>query len=134
MRNVSRGHAVRRAGVRDAASASLRAGRSFARHATAAAVDAFRQEPKRWLLRAPKADDAGRLWILTSRDHDEFSYLEFFVDAAYAGTVRVADRAVGFDVLGATLAVLVQRPLASGDPDGVEDRMVLWYDISGLPG
>ena len=96
-------------------------------------VAAFRQEPKQWLHLGPKLDDAGRLWLLTSRDRDEFSYIELVVGAEYAGTVRVADRVVGLDVLGNSLAVLVELPTGPGDSDGMEDRTVVWYDISGLP-
>lgn len=96
-------------------------------------VAAFRQEPKPWLHLGPKLDDAGRLWVLTSRDRDDFSYIELFVGTEYAGTVRVADRVVGLDVLGAVLVVLVDFPVGPGDADGMDDRAVAWYDLSRLP-
>lgn len=96
-------------------------------------IAAFRQEPKPWLHLGPKLDDAGRLWVLTSRDRDQFSYMELFVGAEYAGAVRVADRVVGLDVLGAALAVVVEYPAGPGDADGMDDRAVVWYDISELP-
>ncbi len=50
----------------------------------------------------------------------------------FAGSVRVRHRAVGFDVLGSTLAVLVDRPVGPRDPDGYPDRGIDWYDIGGL--
>lgn len=77
-------------------------------------------------------DEQGRLWVLTNRGRDEFSYLDIFVGPEYAGTVRVRHRAVGFDVLGSTLAVLVDRPVGPDDSDGFPDRAIDWYDISGL--
>lgn len=101
--------------------------------ASSADVEAFRRQPKEWFYTIPDFDDAGRMWLLTSRDRDEFSYLELFVGDEYAGTVRVADRVVGFDVLGSALAVLVKRRARPDDPDGIDDRAVVWYDISGLP-
>ena len=94
-------------------------------------VEDFRARPKiystrRWF------DEQARLWVLTTRDPDEFSYLDIYVKAEYAGTVRVRHRAVGFDVLGSTLAVLVDRPVDPRDPDGFPDRAIDWYDISRI--
>lgn len=77
-------------------------------------------------------DERERLWVLTTRDRDEFSYLDIYVGPEYAGTVRVRDRARGFDVLGSTLAVLVDRPVGPDDPDGFPDRAIDWYDISRI--
>jgi len=93
--------------------------------------EAFSQTPKiystrRWF------DEQDRLWVLTNRERDEFSYLDIYMGPEYAGTVRVRHRAVGFDVLGSTLAVLVDRPVGPDDPDGFPDRGIDWYDISGL--
>ena len=97
-------------------------------------VDRYRTTPKPWLLHYPFPiiDDSHRVWILTARDRNDFSYLDIFSATEYAGTVRVRDRAIGFDVLGSTLAVLVDRPVGPGDVDGLPDRGVDWYDISGL--
>lgn len=97
------------------------------------ALDVFRRTPKAYA--APdryRVDDVGRLWVLTNRDREELSYLDVFGGAEYSGTVRVRHRAVGFDVLGSTLAVLVDRPVGPDDPDGFPDRAIDWYDISGL--
>ncbi len=74
----------------------------------------------------------GRLWVLTNWDREEFSYLDVFGRSEYAGTVRVRHRAVGFDVLGSTLAVLVERPVGEDGADGFPDRGIDWYDVSGL--
>lgn len=78
-------------------------------------------------------DGQDRLWVLTNRDRDEWSYLDIYDrDGQYAGTVRIRDRAHGFDVLGSTLAVLVERQAGPDDADGVPDRAIDWYDISGV--
>ena len=39
---------------------------------------------------------------------------------------------IDFDVNRNTLAVLVERGIGPGDPDGVADRAIDWYDISGF--
>ena len=70
--------------------------------------------------------------MLTNRNDDGFSYLDIDSTAQFAGTVRVAGRAEAFDVLGSTLAVLVDRPVGPGDADGIPDRGIDWYDISEL--
>ncbi len=97
-------------------------------------VDRYRTTPKPWLLHYPFPifDNNHSVWILTARDRNDFSYLDIFSGTEYAGTVRVRDRAMGFDVLGSTLAVLVDRPVGPGDLDGSPDRGIDWYDISGL--
>lgn len=105
---------------------------SFIGDATDDDVEAYRQEPKEWSLLSPKVDDSGRLWVLTSRDRDEFSYFELYVGAEYAGTVRVQGRVANFDVLGDALAVATtRRPTAAAE--AIDQRAVAWYDIAGLP-
>ncbi len=94
-------------------------------------LEEFRRTPKRygehyWV------DDRDRLWVLTNRDREEFSHFDIFVGPEFVGSVRVRQRAVGFDVLGSTLAVLVDRPVGPGDADGYPDRGIDWYDIGGL--
>ena len=79
-----------------------------------------------------RIDDQSRLWVLTNRDREEFSYLDIYAGPEFEGSVRVRHRAVDFDVLGSTLAVLVDRPVGQDDPDGVPDRGIDWYDINGL--
>lgn len=70
--------------------------------------------------------------MLTNRDREEFSHFDIFVGPEFAGSVRVRHRAVGFDVLGSTLAVLVDRPVGPSDADGYPDRGIDWYEIGGL--
>lgn len=95
----------------------------------------FRQLPKNWWIRtqSPAYDDMGRTWIGTTRDRDESSYFDVFAgeEFEFLGSVRIRDRLIGYDVLGTTLTVLVERPLARGDV--VARRGIDWYDIGGLP-
>ena len=74
-------------------------------------------------------DNGGRLWIGTTRDRDAFSYLDVWVGTDYAGTVRIRDRLIGYDLMGSTLAALVDR--APG-PEGVSARAIDWYDVDGI--
>ena len=61
-----------------------------------------------------------------------YSYLDVYDpgEAAFIGSIRVDDRIMGFDVLGSTLVVVVERPLSPDDPDGIAERAVDWYDLS----
>lgn len=98
------------------------------------ALEEYRNTPKNYhlLLGEQKFDDRGRLWIATQRDRDEFSYLDVYdpAGAAFVGSVRVSDRIMGFDLLGSTLVVVVERQLSPDDADGIPDRAVDWYDVS----
>lgn len=98
------------------------------------ATEASAGRPKRYYLQRGQEtyDSRGRLWISTARDRDEESFLDVYADAAYYGTVRVRDRIVDFDIIGRTLAVLVERGIGPEDADGVPDRAIDWYDISGF--
>ena len=91
----------------------------------------FRSTPERYGVHY-WVDDQDRLWVLTNRDREEYSYLDIYAATEFVGSVRVRHRAMGFDVLGSTLAVLVDRPLDPDDPDGFPDRGIDWYDIGGL--
>ncbi|MYA64182.1 MAG: hypothetical protein F4139_08265 [Gemmatimonadetes bacterium] len=97
-------------------------------------LDRYRNTPKNYhlLLGEQIFDEQGRLWIATQRDRDEYSYLDVYVpgDAAFLGTVRVDDRIMGFDLLGSTLVVVVERQLSPENPDGIPERAVDWYDLS----
>ena len=98
----------------------------------AAWLEGLRQRPKSYGART-WFDTRDRLWVLTHRDRNEWSYLDIFgADGGYAGTVRVRDRALGFDILGHTLAVLVERQVGPADADGIPDRAIDWYDLSRL--
>ena len=101
------------------------------RSAAAPYVETFREEPKRW-FNVPRAlvfDSRDRLWVATTLDRDTFSYFEIWIGTEYAGSVRVRDRAMGFDLFQNTLAVLVER---QPGPDGIAPRGIDWYDISHL--
>ena len=74
-------------------------------------------------------DSLERLWVATTRDRDNFSYLDIWIGTEYAGTVRIRDRLMGYDILGSTLAALVER---KPGPDGVALRAVDWYDIGDV--
>lgn len=106
---------------------------SFRGDLTDADVEAFRRKAKQWSFLGPMVDDSGRLWVVTSRDRDEFSYFELYVRSNYVGTVRVSSRVVGFDVLGDALAVVTERRPLPDDTRGIDQRAVAWYDIAGLP-
>ena len=119
--------------VEDFAEGLRRLGGSMAMPRSAAApyVETFREEPKRW-FNVPRAlvfDSRGRLWVATTLDRDTFSYFEIWIGTEYAGSVRVRDRAMGFDLFQNTLAVLVER---QPGPDGVASRGIDWYDIGHL--
>ena len=91
----------------------------------------FRETPKSWFVgpRALVFDSLERLWVATTRDRDNFSYLDIWIGTEYAGTVRIRDRLMGYDILGSTLAALVER---KPGPDGVALRAVDWYDIGDV--
>lgn len=81
-------------------------------------------------------DDRRRFWAVSHwnawADMVAVSHIDMFRltdhGPEYALTLQVADKVVGMDVLGDTLAVLVVR-----DAGGVlPERRVDWYDISGL--
>ncbi|MDE2655805.1 MAG: hypothetical protein OXI71_18575 [Gemmatimonadota bacterium] len=96
-------------------------------------LEGYRTTPKNYHLLSgqQKFDEEGRLWIATQRDRDEFSYIDVYSpgDATYFGSVRIDGRLQGFDLVGATLAVVVERQITPDDPDGIPDRAVDWYDV-----
>ncbi len=91
----------------------------------------FREEPKDWFLTPVSFnfDAENRLWAATTRDRDAFSYFEVWTGTEYAGTVRIRDRLMGYDILGSTLAALVER---TPDRNGFAPRAIDWYDISAI--
>ncbi|MDE2805372.1 MAG: hypothetical protein OXN18_09540 [Gemmatimonadota bacterium] len=101
------------------------------RSATEPYVETFREEPKRWfnVPGALRFDSQDRLWVAITVDRDTFSYFEIWIGNEYAGSVRVRDRAMGFDLFQNTLAVLVER---QPGPEGIAARGIDWYDISDL--
>ena len=111
--------------------ASLAGGMSLPRSALEPYAAGFREDPKLLFLRPSSLafDSRERLWVATTRDRDAFSYLDIWVGAEYAGTVRIRDRLMGYDLLGSTLVALVERPPGR---DGIAKRAIDWYDTSGL--
>ena len=97
-----------------------------------AAVERYRRTPLRYNLGRPVLDERDRLWILTRRFLEGRSQLDIYAGTRLVGVVKVRDRAVGFDLRGSTLVVLVNRPVEPNDPDGYPDRAIDWYDIGGL--
>ena len=94
-------------------------------------VAGFKEDPKKWFLvpGAIKFDHQGRLWVATTRDRDAYSYIDVWTDTEYAGTLRIRDRLVGYDLHGSTFAALVERVRNS---DGIVKRVIDWYDVSNL--
>ena len=97
-------------------------------------LEDYRSTSKRYYLRTSQHlfDDGNRYWVATHRDLHEWSYLDVYENTEYVATVKVRDRMLGFDVVGSTLVVLVERQLGPNDADGVPDRTVDWYEVAGL--
>lgn len=97
----------------------------------------IRSRPKVWY--GPKVlDDRRRFWAVSHWNDagadatPPLSYIDMFRltkdGPEYALTLQVADEVVGMDVLGDTLAVLVER-----DAGGiVPERRVDWYDVAAV--
>ena len=97
-------------------------------------LESYRATTKHYYLStaAQLFDDANRYWVATQRDTHEWSYLDVYENARYIGSVRVGSRLRGFDLLGSTLVVLVDRQVGPDDADGIPDRALDWYDIGDL--
>ena len=104
-----------------------RARRLFGATPPEAQVLQFAETPKPGMIpgRSLIYDDWGRLWVATQRDRTAFSYFSIFSDTTYVGSVQVRDRVEGYDLLGNTLVVLVER--LPEDPAGLPGRGVDWY-------
>ena len=98
-------------------------------------LESYRTTPKRYYLATNQHlfDARNRYWVATHRDLREWSYLDVYEDTEYVASVKVRDRMLGFDLVGSTLVVLVERSLGPEDADGVPDRALDWYDIGDLP-
>lgn len=97
-----------------------------------AEIDEYKKTPAVWYRPPHRLDDDGRLWALSRRVGDDVSFIDVHEKAGYVGTVRVRHSAVGFDLLGTTLVVFVDRPSTPGDPAGIPRRGIDWYDIAEL--
>ena len=97
-------------------------------------LERYRATPKRYYLSTSQHlfDARNRYWVATHRDLHEWSYLDVYEDTEYVATVKVRDRMLGFDVVGSTLVVLVERQVGPQDADGVPDRAVDWYEVAGV--
>ena len=98
--------------------------------------EGIRERPRVW-YGSRVVDDRRRFWAVSQWNSEPavipaFSHIDVFrladTGPEYALTLQVADKVVGMDVLGNTLAVLVER-----DTGGVvRERRVDWYDVTHL--
>ena len=97
-------------------------------------LESYRAEAKKYFLGTlhQLVDATNRYWVATQRDTHEWSYLDVYENAEYVRTVKVRDRLRGFDLVGSTLVVLVDRQLDPDDADGIPDRALDWYDVREL--
>ncbi len=95
----------------------------------------IRARPKVW-YGARVVDDQRRFWAVSHWNAEDvipdLSHIDMYhltdTGPEYALTLQVADKVVGMDVLGNTLAVLVER-----DTGGViSERRVDWFDVTPL--
>jgi hypothetical protein len=87
----------------------------------------FKANPKPYSIvgRGRIFDDTGRLWVGTQRGRDEHSYFDLYSGVEFLGRVKIRDRVLGFDLMGSTLAVLVER--SETDLEGIPIRAIDWY-------
>ena len=114
--------------------ASQLRGLQSARWRSAISEEEIRSRPKPWY--GPRVMDDRRRFLAVSHwdglNHvtPARSHIDVFrlVDGGpeYTLTLQVADKVVGMDVLGNTLAVLVERD----NGNAVTERRVDWYDVS----
>jgi len=97
-------------------------------------LESYRAEAKKYSLGTAHqlVDATNRYWVATQRDTHEWSYLDVYENAEYVRTVKVRDRLRGFDLVGSTLVVLVDRQLGPDDADGIPDRALDWYEVREL--
>ena len=99
-------------------------------------LESYRNSPKAYHMagRTGLFDATGKVWIATQRDHNEYSYLDVFSarDGAFIGSVKVRDHMKGFDLVGSTLVVLVERAAGPPDSDVLPDNAIYWYELGEL--
>ena len=86
----------------------------------------YRAKPKGWYRGPFRFDGQGNVWIAVNRDRNARSYIEAWDGPRYLRTVMVRDRLIGYDVLGKTLAVLVER---KPHTNGIAPLAIDWYMI-----
>ncbi len=102
--------------------------RLFGTRPSAADVRSFRETPKAGIHPGARFTADGLLWIATTRNDARRSYLDVFDGGSrYIGSIAVRDRLMAFDVVGRTLAVLVERVMPAAD--GIRDLAIDWYDV-----
>ncbi|WP_419942703.1 hypothetical protein [Candidatus Palauibacter sp.] len=95
----------------------------------------IRARPKVW-YGARVLDDQRRFWTVSHWNSEDvipdLSYIDMYrladTGPEYALTLQVADKVVGMDVLGNTLAVLVERETGGV----ISARRVDWFDVTPL--
>ena len=119
---------------------ALYARRSWGLPPTESEIERYRTTPKHWYGQR-LVDEQDRLWAISHWEAGDAvpdsSYLDVYdfglETPAYLGAVQVRHKVVGFDILGETLAVLVDRPVRPSDPAGIPQRGIDWYRLSDAP-
>jgi len=102
--------------------------------APAHVIDKFAVTEKSYALggASMRFDEVGRLWVATQKDRDLHSYIDVYDGSRFVGSVQVRDRMLGFDLLGSTLVVLVER--SGVDAEGLPRRAIDWYSTDMVGG
>lgn len=111
--------------------------RTWGRPPTEIEIERYRTTPKHWYGQR-RVDERDRLWAISNWEAGDAvpnsSYLDVYdlgsEAPTYLGAVEVRHRVVGFDVLGETLVVLVDRPVTPADPAGIPRRGIDWYQLA----
>ena len=116
--------------------ASRRRAMRFLGPALAAHIDKYRSTPRLFPALGASArayDTDGRLWVGTrTTPAGDSSEVDLYDGADYMGTIRIRDALLGLDILDSIMVALVDRSAGPTGEDGIPDRGLDWYDISGL--
>lgn len=118
---------------------ALYARRTWGRPPSESEIEQYRTTPKHWYGKR-RLDERGRLWAISAWEAGDAvpdsSYLDVYEVGpsaiTYRRTIQVRHKVVGFDVLGETLVVLVDRPVTSADLAGIPKRGIDWYTIGEI--
>jgi len=104
--------------------------RIFGQSPTPQELEKFAETPEAPLLPMSPVliGPGGLVFVGSSRDREARSYIDVFRDGRQAGTLRVRDRLLSFDILGDVLATLVERT-GQIDEEGLTPRGIDWYKI-----